>query len=171
MLDQSLPPVPPIVVLGLGNPILRDDGVGWAVVTEAERRWQRAARDGPRAVSFDTVAVGGLALMEALVGCDRAILVDATQTPGGLPGTIYRLAPADLPTRHADAVHDASLADALELGRRLGAHLPRHIAIIAVEAGDVLDFGEALTPPVAAAVDRAADLVLAEREGMLNAER
>jgi hydrogenase maturation protease len=101
-------------------------------------------------------------LMETLVGCDCAILVDATQTPGGVPGTLYRLGPEDLPTLHANAVHDASLADALELGRKLGARLPQQIAVIAVEAENVLDFGEALSPRVAGCVGRAAEMVLEE---------
>jgi hydrogenase maturation protease len=164
----------PVLVLGLGNPILSDDGAGWHIVAEAERRWPEYA--GARlsdaasagAVRFDCVALGGLALMETLVGCDRAILVDATQTPGGLPGTLYRLELADLPTLHADAVHDASLVDALELGRKLGAQLPQQIAIIAVEAENVLDFGEELSPPIAACLDRAVEMVLAELELMVS---
>jgi hydrogenase maturation protease len=177
LLDAGRDAPAPVLVLGLGNPILGDDGVGWRVVEAAERRWhdRMAAGDGPGPmgeVRFEPVALGGLALMETLVGCDRAILVDATQTPGGVPGTLYRLELDDLPTLHANAmhvnaVHDASLADALELGRRLGAHLPQRIAIIAVEAENVLDFGEALSPRVAGSVDRAAEMVLAELDVIL----
>jgi hydrogenase maturation protease len=99
--------------------------------------------------------------MERMVGYDRAILVDAIQTVGGSPGEIYRLGLDDLPTLHADAIHDASLKAALELGRRLGAELPRDITIIAVEAVDVLDFGDTLSPPVEAAVPAAVDMLLA----------
>ena len=121
------------------------------------------APDAGRAgrAEFDCVALGGLALMERLVGYDRAILVDAIQTKGGAPGAVYRLTLDDLPTLHANAVHDASLPAALELGRSLGAHLPDDVAIVAIEAAAVLDFGEVLTPEVAAAVPRAADMLLA----------
>lgn len=143
------------LVLGLGNPILRDDGVGWRVVEEA-------ARVAPAGVAeFDCVALGGLALMERLIGYKRAILVDAIRTDGGAPGSVYRLGPDDLPTMHSNAIHDASLKDALALGRRLGAELPGEITIIAVEAVDVLNFGEALSPPVEAAVPAAVAAVLA----------
>jgi hydrogenase maturation protease len=170
LLDEGRESPAPVLVLGLGNPILRDDGVGWRVVEAAERRWHDPGATG--AVRFELVALGGLALMETLVGCDHAILVDATQTPGGVPGTLYALELDDLPTLHANAmhvnaVHDASLADALELGRRLGAHLPKRIAIIAVEAENVLDFGEALSPRVAGCVGRAAEMVLAEIDAIL----
>jgi hydrogenase maturation protease len=149
--------VPRTLVLGLGNPILRDDGVGWRVVQAVEARMK--GDDG--APEFDCVALGGLSLMERMVGYDRAILVDAIQTQGGAPGMVYRLTLDDLPTLHANAAHDASLPAALELGRRLGARLPDDVAIIAIEAADVLDFGEELTPDVAAAVPRAVEMVLA----------
>ena len=124
-----------IVVLGLGNPILGDDGVGWRVVEDVERRWRRAETlssmvQGPSSVvEFDCVALGGLALMERLIGHDRAVLVDAIQTQGGEPGTIYRLTLDDLPTLHANSTHDTSLKAALTLGRRLGARLPEEIVV------------------------------------------
>lgn len=143
------------LVLGLGNPILRDDGVGWRVVEEARRLVS------PEVAQFDCVALGGLALMERLIGCERAILVDAIQTVDGVPGTVYSLSLDDLPTLNANAIHDASLKDALVLGERLGAQLPARIDIIAVEAHEVLDFGESLSPPLEAAVAVAVDRVLA----------
>jgi hydrogenase maturation protease len=103
-----------------------------------------------------------LALMERLIGYDRAVLVDVIQTRRGEPGAVYRLTLDDLPTRHADSAHDASLKAALALGRRLGAKLPVEIVIYAVEAAAVLDFREELSPLAAASVGRAAEMVLAE---------
>jgi hydrogenase maturation protease len=163
----------PVLVLGLGNPILRDDGVGWRVVEKAHEQWTQRQSDqaGPTKnepvsafVEFDRVSLGGLALMERLVGYSRAVLVDAIQTRGGVPGTVYRLSLDDLPTLHADSAHDASLKAALELGRRLGARLPEEIVIYAVEAEDIWDFGETLSPDVAASVRTATRAVLAELE-------
>ena len=165
------------LVLGLGNPILGDDGVGWRVVEAAQEAWERRAderrmtNDGKASsfvfrpsssVDFDFVSLGGLALMERLVGCDRAILVDAIQTRGGVPGAIYRLTLDDLPTLHADAIHDASLKAALAVGQQLGARLPQEIVIIGVEAVSLWDFSENLSPQVAASVARAAEMVLDE---------
>lgn len=146
---------PLTLVLGLGNPILSDDGVGWRVVEQAERA---AAFDG---VEFDCVALGGLALMERLIGYRHAILVDAMQTDRGSAGQVHRLCLDDLPTMHSGSVHDASLKIALELGRSLGAQLPEDVLIIGIEAAQVLDFGETLSPPVEAAVPVAVDMVLA----------
>jgi hydrogenase maturation protease len=185
------PPAPKhTLVLGLGNPILGDDGVGWRVVEAAQEAWQRTADERPKTsdepkssmvhrphlhqccapaqvqvssvVEFDFVSLGGLALMERLVGSDRAVLVDAIQTHGGAPGAIYRLTLDDLPTLHADAIHDASLKAALAVGQQLGAKLPREIVIIGIEAINLWDFSESLSPQVAASVPRAAERVLDE---------
>ena len=100
--------------------------------------------------------------MERLVGCARAILVDAIQTRDGAPGAIYRLTLDDLPTLHADAIHDASLKEALAVGQQLGARLPQEIVVIGIEAINLWDFSESLSPPVAASVARAAEMVLDE---------
>ena len=149
------------IVLGLGNPILRDDGVGWHVVQEL--RNQMAGQPAAAAqVELDEVAAGGLALMERLVGYEGAVLVDAIQTRDGVPGTLYRLTLEDLPTVHADSGHDASLKAALELGRQLGARLPTRIVIYAIEAANLRDFGESLSPPVAAGAGLAVQALLAE---------
>ena len=152
-------PVSPVLVLGLGNPILRDDGVGWRVVDEVRCTSQVQRTSSTSTIEFDCAALGGLALMERLVGYERVVLVDAIRTRDGQPGAVYRLSLDDLPTLNTNAVHDATLKAALELGRRLGAELPDDVTIIAVEAADVLSFGEGLSPAVEAAVPEAADLV------------
>jgi hydrogenase maturation protease len=152
-----------VVVLGLGNPILGDDGVGWRVVEEARNLLETEAQTERRfleGVEFDRVSLGGLSLMERLVGHDSAVLVDAIQTRDGVPGAIYRLSLDDLPTLNADSAHDASLKAALTLGRRLGAKLPDEIVIFAVEVADPWSFGETLSPEVASSVIPAAQAVL-----------
>ena len=147
------------LLLGLGNPILTDDGIGVYVVRAVADRWSGAG------VDFQEASVGGLRLLEVIAGYDRLILVDAIQTPDGAPGQIHRLTPDDLrASLHAGSTHDLSFQGALAWGRRIGMALPPDdaITIIAVEAEDVLTFGEALTPAVAAALPDAVEAVLAE---------
>jgi hydrogenase maturation protease len=148
------------LVIGLGNPILGDDGVGWKV---AEAMGPRLAADPPRAqaVEVDYAALGGLSLMERLVGYDRAVIVDAVVTRRPV-GTVARYRLDDFPERggaNLTAVHDASLQTALALGRQLGAHLPRDVVVVGIEAERLCDFSEALTPAVAAAVPQAVGAV------------
>lgn len=143
------------LVLGLGNPILRDDGVGLRVAQALRPRL--VGRPG---VEVDEDTWGGLRLMERLIGYDRAIVIDA-MSGGKTPGTIEILSPDDLPTRRSSSLHDTSLPVALELGRQAGAHLPPSSAITLVGIGveDVIHFGEDLTPKVEGAVPRAVEVV------------
>ena len=145
------------LVLGLGNSILTDDAVAFAIVEEVERRIDR------KDVTVSRASVGGLGLLELVVGYDRVIILDAIQTGLADPGHLHRLTPDEFRgSLRAASSHDVSLATALELGRQLRKDIPREIVIIAVEAVDVETFGEELTPPVAAAVPQAVELVLQE---------
>jgi len=146
-------------VLGLGNPILTDDGVGIHVVRMAAERCPQSD------LAFVETSVGGLRLLEIIAGYERVIIVDAIQTPGGRPGDLYRLRPNELQTSlHAGSTHDLSLPGALALGRILGLPLPQDeaITILAVEVEDVTTFGETCTPSVQAAIPRATRRILDE---------
>ena len=147
------------LVIGLGNPILGDDGVGWRIAEFVQNH-----PDLPTGVEIDFLAVGGISLMERLVGFDRAILIDAIITHQHPIGTVIALNLDDLPDRdigHLGSPHDATLQDALKMGRRLGASLPSIIELVAVESQNIYDFSEELSPPVAAAIPQAAQRVLA----------
>jgi hydrogenase maturation protease len=144
-----------VLIVGLGNPVLGDDGVGWRVAEQIEQKLKKQVL--PAEVTF--LAVGGLRLMEHLIGWEAGILIDAITTGKHLPGHVTSFPLADLPAPfagHMGSAHDASLPTALSVGEALGAPLPDRIWIVAVEAQVTLDFSEALSPPVAAAVEPAA---------------
>jgi hydrogenase maturation protease len=147
------------LVLGLGNPILTDDGIGVYVVRKL------AARPLPEHVTCIEASVGGLRLLEIITGYERVIMVDAVQTADGRPGDIYHLHAGDLrASLHAGSTHDLSFSGALRLGRSMGMALPddENILILAVEVEDVLTFGEECTPAVQAVIPRVVEEVLAE---------
>jgi hydrogenase maturation protease len=146
------------LVLGLGNPILGDDGVGPRVAAALEGR---LGED----VTVVEAGLAGLDLLDLLAGYDRAIIIDAIQTKDGRPGDIYRLdIGAFAATRHAASPHDVNLATAIELGKRLGLALPQ-IEILAVEAADVNGFSEECSPEVAAAVPACVEIIVNEIKG------
>ncbi len=156
---------PRTLIIGLGNPLLRDDAVGLHVARQV--RAALAGRDDAEVVEE---SCGGLRLMERMVGYDRAILIDAIRGDRA-PGTVLTLDPREVHTQHSASAHDVNLPTALALGRRTGARLPSddQLRIIAIEVEDVENFGEEMTPAVEAAIPRAAAQVLAEldreREG------
>ncbi len=148
------------LVIGLGNPILGDDGVGWRVVEEIARKMA----DRPE-VEVDCVSLGGLSLMERLTGCERVILVDSIFTGTKPVGTVSQFALSDIPdltAGHSASAHDTSLHNALNVGRSMDIPLPRDedVLIVAIEAENVYDFSETLSPPVEAAVPQAVEAVL-----------
>ncbi len=146
------------LVIGLGNPILTDDSVGIHVA-----RAVQAALPPDAGVAVTEQYVGGLALMETMVGYERVILVDAIWTPDGEAGQVVQFAAGDLPdTLNTASTHDADLPTALRVGKALGASVPddENIQIVAVQAQEVLTFSETPTPPVAAAIPQAVCAVL-----------
>ncbi len=156
-------------IIGLGNSILTDDGVGIYTAREVARRLSAAGlRDRVDIVESE---VAGFALMELMAGWDRIILIDSVQFEGLESGTVIRIAPEDLHTSlRLRSVHDIDLPTALELARRMGIAMPRDLMIFGIQAEDWLTLGESLTDAAERGMKTAADLVLSEldREGAMN---
>ena len=104
------------LLIGLGNPILGDDGLGWRVVEAVQSQITDPA------VAVRRFSLGGLSLMEQMIGYQRVILVDSIQTSSGSCGEVMWFPLAALPnpsTGHSTAAHDTSLQTALEVGSDL----------------------------------------------------
>lgn len=169
--SSSVPGPRSVLVLGLGNPLLGDDGVGWRVAEAVREEIARPDCSIPdsQLIEIDCHAGGGLSLMERLAGYGHAILVDAIDVRRGPPGSVYCFPLHELPDPglgHLGSSHDTSLQTALELGASLGLTLPERIMVVAVESPNVYDFSEQLSPPVAAAVPRAVWEVIRWLEGL-----
>jgi len=148
------------LVLGLGNPILSDDAVGIRVAREVERKL-----DDPRVTVAET-SEAGLSLLDAIVGYDEVIIIDAVQTENGHAGQIQRMGTEDLSlSKRSTPPHQINLATSLELGNALNLAMPRKITIFAVEAEDVTTFSEKCTPQVEKAIPEVVKMVLEELVG------
>jgi hydrogenase maturation protease len=161
------------LVVGLGNPILGDDGVGWRVAEEVLCRLE--SPDHNKSDRLDVVverlSVGGLGLMERMVGFGKAIVIDSITTREGTPGDLSCFPLSALPDHsagHTTSAHDTSLQNALKVAQEMGFNIPEEVWVVAIEARQTLDFSERLTAPVEATVPRAADAVL---ELLLNGAR
>jgi hydrogenase maturation protease len=140
------------VVIGVGNPFRRDDGVGPAVVDLLRDRLT-----GPRFVTCDGEPT---TLIEAWTGVHRAVVVDAVRAAGGAVGRVHRFSldhPAATRTG-TTAPHAADLGDAVALARALD-RLPGSLLIFGVQVEDV-HFGLGLSPAVAAAAQGLADEIV-----------
>jgi hydrogenase maturation protease len=135
----------PAVIIGVGNPYRRDDGVGPAVI--------RALRE--RGCPGATLAEsdGETAALIALWDEHRlAVLVDAIHAEPARPGRVHRLVVPDprVMRRAAVSSHDLGLGDAVRLAVQLD-RMPDRMIVYGVEAADT-DFGVGLSDPVRAAL-------------------
>jgi hydrogenase maturation protease len=149
------PPAPNVVV-GLGNDIAADDGVGIATARRLE------IEVGGRA-DIEVVALpwAGFALLDALRGRHRAAIIDCLVTGEHLPGTIVHLDETDLAgSVRLNSFHDISYPTVMALGREMGWAMPASITIWAIEAGTTDIFSETLSPPVKNAIDQVATEVI-----------
>ena len=150
-----------VLILGLGNPLLGDDGVGWRVVEQLESDIANYAMRNTQ-YEFDCHAGGGLSLMERLIGYDRAILIDALESRQDEIGAVRCWGLEELTNPgagHLASSHDTTLQNAMDAARALNVKLPRDICVVTLESPRVYDFAEELSPAVAAAVPRAVQKV------------
>jgi len=148
------------LVLGMGNPILSDDGAGIRVAQEVGKQL-----NDPQVTVAET-SEAGLRLLDSIVGYDEVIIIDAVQTEKGQAGQIYRMGSEDFSlTKHFTSPHQINLATALELGKLLDLAMPQKITIFAVEAKDITTFSEKCTPEVEQTIPEVVKMVLEELVG------
>lgn len=155
---------PSSVIVGLGNPVRSDDGVGLRVIEHIE------AAGAPDGVDLVAAGTPGLGILDLIAGYRRAVIVDAIDI-GADPGTVHHFELADVEKRaptHTIASHGIDLTAALSLGRRLGLTLPEKIHIAAVQIEDATTLCERCTRAVEGAIAEAAALALdlASEEGV-----
>ena len=152
------------IILGVGNPILCDDGVGIHVAKQLKQHI-----NDPN-VTVDEAFSGGMNLLDLLLGYDKAILIDAVKTKNAEHGEVRRFSLHDISSIHSCNPHDVSLVEALKIAEKLGENrIPREIIIIGILLKETpCEFGEKLSLKIAAAVPKAVDMTLSELEKWSN---
>lgn len=137
------------VILGIGNPFRRDDGIGPAVATAVESR----ALPGVRVLSCPGEMTQ---ILDAWEHAGLAVVVDAAD--GGTPGEVRRCALDEFDEATPFSSHELSLRRTYELARALD-RAPHSVVVVTVGAADT-GHGHGLTPAVQAALPDAVDVVL-----------
>ena len=129
------------LILGIGNPILADDGAGMKIARKLKEY-------NPELEVAETSEVG-LALLELMDGYDKLIIVDSIKTGQGKPGELYKLKLEDLkhPVYYASS-HGIDIPTAVELGQKTGHRIPQDISLYAVEIKDNSTFSEECTKEI-----------------------
>ena len=129
------------LILGIGNPILTDDGVGIKIA--------RKIKEGNPELEVIETSEAGIALLDLITGYDKLVIIDSIKTGQEKPGEVYKLRLEDLkPTVDSASSHGVDIATAFELGRGLGYRMPKYVSLYAVEIKDNTTFGEDCTEEV-----------------------
>ena len=145
------------LVVGVGNPILSDDGVG---IYAARMLLAR----GLSGVSIEELPASGLELLDMVMDYDKVVIIDAIQTKDGSPGDHYIMAEEDFKrTVHGSSPHGFNIATALAMGRKVvPERMPKEVVFVAIEAEDLVNVREEMTPKVSASLPAIVDMI--ERE-------
>jgi len=144
------------IVLGVGNLILRDDGVGIHVANEVKKKIQNPD------ITVEEAITGGMNLLDLLLGYDKAIIIDAVKSDDGTHGEVRRIPIGDFNTMHSCNPHDVSLIEAIDMAKKLGEkRIPQEIVIVGVMMKQIpCKFGEKLSQKIAAAVPKAVEMTI-----------
>lgn len=136
---------PKILVLGLGNELLSDDGVGIKAARTLREEFSSQ-------VDVVECSESGLALLDILEGYERVLLLDAILTGQHPPGTVFEFCTQDFPETIILSPHSAGIPELLQLAKRLEIHFPEKLYILAIEVENLFELGGELTPAVEAAL-------------------
>jgi hydrogenase maturation protease len=143
------------LLLGIGSPIVCDDGLGFRVVEEIKNM-------NLPDLDTDQQSVSGLDLIEIMMDYKKVVVVDAIVTEKYPAGTVMLLEPEDFKNAlHGTNPHETNIHMAIELGKRLfPGRMPTDIQFIAVEVNDVYTVTDVMTEDVEKAVPAAVQATL-----------
>lgn len=151
-------PAKNVLILGVGNPFRRDDGIGPAVI----RRLQ--SENNLKDVDLLDGGIDGLALLDDIKLYQKALIIDAVDM-GMNPGAIQIFSPAEAKlTIRTDALstHGFGLAEMLAFMEALG--ITTDVRILGIQAKDI-SFGEDITPEVCSQLETIIAAIRKQLEG------
>ena len=136
------------LVIGLGNPILTDDGIGFYVIDVLQQKHNDVS------FSFEKACLAGMELLDLMLDTDRLVIVDAIKL-GGRVGRVYWLKEEEIEKSLHTATHDLGFGTVIELGRALiSTRMPKEIDILAIEVKDTQTFSEEFSPELRQEIPR-----------------
>ena len=129
------------LILGMGNPILADDGVGIEIAEKL--------KEARPELEVERTSEAAIALLDLSMDHDKLVIIDSIKTEQGKPGELYKLELEDFkPTSGSCSSHGIDIATAFEVGDGLGCRMPQAVSIYAIEIKDNSTFAEECTQEV-----------------------
>ena len=149
------------LILGIGNTIMGDDGVGVYVARMVRDRVQSQID-----LQVKELGASGIKLVEEILGYDQVVIVDSCTAPDDDTGKIQEFGPEDFEdTLHASSPHGANFATALQLYKNLQPNrIPKSIRIFTIGIIPTNAFGERLSDRVQEAASRLTEMIVTRIE-------
>ena len=152
-----------LIVLGMGNTLLGDDGIGIYVARELEKRISPHV-----GICFEYVTWGGFRIIDVLQNFKHAIVIDAINTNDKPEGYIHVLDHNELlHSIRMVSFHDINFATAVEFASMLNIAMPESIYVYGIEVRNIETFKEGLSSLAKKAADRCIEMVM-KRIGNIN---
>lgn len=143
-----------ILVMGIGNPLVKDEGVGVRIIEE-----MMATLDFPTNVTLMDAGTMGMGILNLFRECDYMLIIDAIDGTGEAAGTVVRLAPEDFaPNQVLHSLHDIRFVDVLQAAELIGSR--PEADCIGVQIKDMDGVAIGLTPEVEASIPAAIEAAL-----------
>jgi hydrogenase maturation protease len=142
------PSTTPILVLGLGNELLKDDAVGIRVAERLQGMF-------PAEVEVRSTSLFGLALLDELMGREKVLLIDSYIPAEFIGSEIQERNLDEVGEAQSTSPHFVGLGEIREVMRELGLGFPREVRVLAIPVSDPITFSTEMTPAVAARVEEA----------------
>lgn len=149
----------PILIICLGNPLMRDEGIGIRLASELSSH----LTENPDVEVLD-LGTGGLSVIHAIAGREKIIFVDCA-VMGQTPGMMLRFTPEQVRSRKVRmrySLHEGDLLNTLELSRSLG-ECPDEVVIFGIEPKEIAD-GEGLTSELQNNIQQYVQTILQETD-------
>jgi hydrogenase maturation protease len=156
------------VVIGIGNTLLGDEGVGVHALNKLRLEGL------PKDIQLVEGGVGGIALLNFVRGADRVVFIDAVS--GSQPGRVYRLTERDLDTKvktllRPMSLHDVGLAEMVKIGQAVYPNeMPKEIIIYGIEINEPKTYSSDLSKKVRNSMNKVVELIVKELREESNSE-
>ncbi|MBC8320780.1 MAG: hydrogenase maturation protease [Bacteroidetes bacterium] len=129
------------LILGFGNPLLSDDGIGTRIVNDLKTKMDN------NLFEFSSAYICGIDIITIIKGYKNMIVVDGCMTQNSTPGELsFYTVDNYYGMAHLDNYHDVKFRDIIKLSRDLNLHIPENIHIVAIEIKEDMVFSKDLSP-------------------------
>ena len=143
------------IILGLGNPILGDDGIGCILAESVGRRLENLPN-----ITVLSTSLSPIRLLDEIADHDRLVIIDSISTGQVEPGTLLEVDFSEQEEPFPVSGHQFSVSQLADTGKALGLSIPQHIAVYGIEIQPPTQYGDQLSPMLERRIPELSDEIL-----------